>query len=60
MLLRAEEKGLHALLVGSCAGLTLVVLWGIYDMQTPYVGAWSVTAEPFTRVASQMEQFMAR
>jgi len=60
MLVRVEEKGLHALLVGSCAGLTLMVLWGIYDMQTPYVGAWSVTAEPFTQVASQMKDFVSR
>lgn len=60
MLLRAEEKCLHALSVGSCAGLTLMVLWGIYDMQTPYVGAWSVTAEPFMQVESQMKERMSR
>ena len=60
MLLRVEEAKLHGLFIGCCAGLMLNMLWGIYDLQTPYAGSWSVTAQPFLEAAMQMKALTTR
>jgi hypothetical protein len=60
MLMRVEEAGLHATVVGCCAALVGVLLWGIYDMQSPYDGSWAVSSAPFFEAAKQMEILIGR
>jgi len=55
LLMRIERGALHTVMMTCFASWVGITLWGLYDMQTPYVGSWCISAKPFEQAVKQME-----